>query len=118
MIAICSDMNRDLGNWLNVHPKVNTVVVVANHIFRAAGMYALMEILPGSFAAKCLIAGGASLFYRVTIERFCRFRFAMLSCVGAAAVKMPELAPLYIGAVLYESYTACEKLAGGCTCHA
>ncbi len=91
-----------IGDWLDRHPKINTIVVIANHIFRALGMLALFTVMPGSFLAKCAIMLGASLFYRITIERFCHFRFAIPACLGGMAMELsiPALANIINGAAI------------------
>jgi hypothetical protein len=88
-----------VGAWLDKHPYVNTIVVIANHIFRALSMLALMTFIPGPFIVQCGIALSASLFYRVTIERFCHFRFAIPSCLGATAMNLsaPAVASIVHG---------------------
>lgn len=99
-----------IGAWLDKHPNVNTIVVIANHILRTLPMMAAMHLLPFSFAANCAITLGASLFYRISIERFCVFRFAIPSCLGAIAFQFskPALADL-ISKTAFQSFSTLTK---------
>ena len=76
---------RSISGFLDKHPVVYKVVLVACHLFRAAGMYGMMMVSPFSLPITCALAIGGSLLYRASVERFCCFRFALPSCVGAGA---------------------------------
>jgi hypothetical protein len=78
-------MFNPVGEWLDAHPFVNKVVVVANHFFRAVAMHTFMCFLPLSLLINFTVGLAGSLFYRMTIERFCHFRFALPSFLGAIA---------------------------------
>lgn len=85
---------NEIGNWLDAHPTINKIVVIVNHFFRAAAMYGFMAILPFSTVVNCSIGVVSSLFYRVTIERFCHFRFAIPACIGALAIQILNVQPI------------------------
>lgn len=129
---------RPLGPWLDQHPLINTIALVANHIFRTLPMYAFISLLlPYSLAVNCGIAIAGSLFYRLTVERLCVLRFAIPACLGSVAVEMAKpalsqlihlsahqsfkhlaislagVAPLtlYFTAIVWISYTSAQKRA-------
>lgn len=88
-----------IGDWLDDHPTINKVVIVVNHLFRALAMATLITLLPYSHLVNCGLTLAASLFYRVTVERCCPFRFALHSCAGGAAMvaAQPALIDLVAG---------------------
>lgn len=83
----------------NQHPLINKIVVLAIFIFRSAMMSAYMAALPFTSVPSFFIGLGISVFYRVTIEPDCRYRFAILSCVGAEtySISKPALLALING---------------------
>ncbi|MBA2727630.1 MAG: hypothetical protein H0U49_05595, partial [Parachlamydiaceae bacterium] len=54
-----------------------------------------------------LVGAAASVFYRVTLERFCQYRFALLSCAAAGSFEIakPGLTAL-ISAAAFSSLSA------------
>lgn len=100
-------LTHTVGSWLDRHPVVNKIVMIVNHIFRTIAMIALMYLLPFSPIVNLAIGIGASLFYRITVERFCPFRFALSACLGAAAYELssPFLADI-INGVAFQSFNA------------
>lgn len=103
-----------IGSWLDKHPAVNKVVMIANHIFRTAAMVGLMYLLPFHPIANFAIGVGASLFYRLTVERFCPFRFALTSCLAAGAFEFskPYLLSIITGIAFQSLATFGIALAG------
>lgn len=73
---------KHIGNYLEKNPALYKAVVVINHLFRAMLMAVFMVALPYGLAMSCAVSLGASLFYRLTIERNCAFKFALPSCLG------------------------------------
>lgn len=98
---------KAVGSWLDRHPLINKIVMVVNHIFRTLAMVALMYFLPFAAPINLAIGLAASLFYRITVERFCPFRFALSACIGAAAFELskPFLVDI-INGVAFSSFTA------------
>jgi len=82
---------KTYGEFAKEHPVINKVVIVANHAFRLVSMIALMQVLPFSTAVNCTLMIAGSLFYRVTIERLCPLKFALLSCAGSLAFEFAKL---------------------------
>jgi hypothetical protein len=67
-------------------PTLYKVVLVANHLFRAAMMFTLLKCLPLSWpinGAVCLLG---SFFYRLTVENNCAYKFALPSFAGGLAI--------------------------------
>lgn len=95
---------NSFSSFLDKHPVAYKVVLVACHFFRAAAMYGLMMVSPLPFPLTCTVAVAASLLYRSAVERFCCFRFALPSCVGAGAYWVSKV-PLIqlISGVAFES---------------
>lgn len=105
---------RSISGFLDRHPVVYKVVLVACHLFRAVGMYGMMMVSPLSFPFTCAVAVAGSLLYRASVERFCCFRFALPSCVGAGAYwisKVPFI-QLATGAPFASVSSAALSIAG------
>lgn len=103
-----------VSGFLDKHPVVYKVVLFACHLFRAVGMYGMMMVSPFSMPITCAIAITGSLLYRASVERFCCFRFALPSCVGAGALwlaKVP-LIQLAAGAAFTSVSVAALSIAG------
>jgi hypothetical protein len=77
------DQLEKAGTFLDHHPTLYKAVLVASHIFRAASMYALMAVTPLHPLLTCGLLLGPALIYRAAVERFCCFRFALPSVLGA-----------------------------------
>ena len=105
---------HQVSRFLDKHPVVYKIVLVACHLFRAAGMYGLMMVSPLPFPLTCAVAVAGSLLYRASVERFCCFRFALPSCVGAGAYwisKVPMI-QLVSGAAFASVTSTVLSLAG------
>lgn len=77
-----------LGNFLESHPTVYKITLIINHLFRAAMMVGLMFIPHVPLAASIPICLVGSLFYRLTVEKNCAYKFAIPAFAGAAAVML------------------------------
>lgn len=80
----------NVGSILDENPTINKIVILVNYIFRTAMMVTFMAALPFSILPSFLISAGANIFYRLTIERFCQYRFAILSCLTAGAYELAK----------------------------
>ena len=78
--------------YLNEHPEIKKVVLLVNHIFRALGMLALRMCLPFSVLANDLICFASSLFYRLTVEINCAYKFALPAFAGSLAIPLAHTA--------------------------
>ncbi len=74
-----------LADFFERHPTAYKITLVINHLFRAGVMVGAMYI-PGvpriPAIAVCLIG---SLFYRLTVEKNCAYKFALPAFVGAVS---------------------------------
>lgn len=73
------------GVELKKHPNIYKCAIIVDHLLNASKMYALVQILPYSKCTNCVVTGISSLYYRVTAEGPCAFRFSIISCFGGAA---------------------------------
>lgn len=92
-----------VGRFLDKNPTLYKIVLVVSHFFRAAAMYGMMLVMPVPIPAAMGIMLGGSLLYRAAVERFCCFRFALPSFVGAVAIWVARAAIINIvsGTVLH-----------------
>lgn len=81
-----------VGTFLDKHPTLYKVVLVACHFFRAAAMFGAMMWMPIPMPITAGIMVAGSLLYRAAVERFCCFRFTIPSLVGAGAAWVAQLA--------------------------
>lgn len=77
-----------IGDYLSEHPNLYKVVLLVNHIFRAAAMATMNLCLPFSAPAKLAVCFAGSLFYRLTVETHCAFKFALPAFAGSLALPM------------------------------
>ncbi len=78
-------LSKSYENVAKRSPIVDKIVILANHILRLIPMIALMQILPFTAINNTALMLMGGLFYRITIERLCPLRFALLSSIGAIA---------------------------------
>lgn len=92
-------------DFFKEHPLAHKIALVANHIFRALAMSALCLALPFAPAANIGICFAGSLFYRLTVENNCPFKFALPAFAGSLAI------PLGVQAILdFVSHVAFASL--------
>lgn len=91
---------RRISEYFAFHPKAFKTALVVNHVFRAAAMAGFMLALPFSVPANLALCFGGSLFYRLTVEDKCAYKFALPAAAGAGAflVGKGALAALVSGA--------------------
>ncbi len=93
------------GSFLDHNPNLYKTALLVSHISRAIMMYTAFSLSP-IFA--CTILVPISLLYRVSVERFCCFRFTMPSLFGGIALYLVEKSMLgYIPLTAY-SILACS----------
>lgn len=86
-----STVSKPLLGFLSKHPQVDVICIIANHIFRALKMVALMNFLPYSALTNSGICLGISLLYWLTVEkRSCKSRYEMLALGGALAFEFSK----------------------------
>jgi len=74
-----------LGNFLEKHPTIYKITLIINHLFRAVMMVGLMFIPGVPLYASMPICFVGSVFYRLTVEKNCAYKFALPAFAGAAA---------------------------------
>jgi len=72
-------------DYLHDHPDLYKAALLANHIFRAVSMTAFNLVLPFSTPMNIAICFAGSLFYRLTVETHCAYKFALPAFAGALA---------------------------------
>lgn len=110
-----------VGQWIDKYPLLHKIVLFANHLFRGLCMGGMMTLLPFGFAVNGAICLFGSIFYRVTVERFCPFKFAIASFFGGIAIEMSKQFPaaslLWLTSIAYISHREVEKtLEKKCCC--
>lgn len=70
--------------------------LLVNHLFRAASATALLACLPFPSLVNAGICLAGSLFYRLTVETHCAYKFALPAFAGAAAFMMGKSALIQI----------------------
>ncbi len=79
-----------INEFFAYHPKLFKVALIVNHLFRAAAMVAFMMIFPLPISFGICAAG--SVFYRLTVESNCAYKFALPALVGAIAFMVGKTA--------------------------
>ncbi|NNM44071.1 MAG: hypothetical protein HKM07_06975 [Chlamydiae bacterium] len=74
--------------YLKNHPNLYKAVLLANHVFRAASMAAFHKALPYSAPVNTSLCFGGSLFYRLSVETNCAYKFALPAFAGSIALPM------------------------------
>ena len=89
-----------VDNFLSQHPNARKTALVVDHFFRTAGMIALMMWLPFSMPVNMAICVGGSLFYRLTVEKACAYKFSLPSMGGAMAFMIGKEVLQQLGVLL------------------
>lgn len=77
-----------LSAFFQEHPTAYKVALLVNHVFRALAMTAFCAMLPFSAPVNLGICFAGSLFYRLTVETNCAYKFALPAFAGAVAIPM------------------------------
>ena len=70
--------------YFQAHPTHYKAALLANHIFRAIAMAALIGAMPLSVGIPLCFAG--SLAYRLTVETHCAYKFALPAFAGGVSL--------------------------------
>lgn len=79
-------------DYLSRHPTFYKITLIVNHIFRAISMRFFMLALPFSAPASLALCFGVSLFYRLTVEGNCAYKFALPAFLGAFSLPFAQTA--------------------------
>ncbi len=74
------------------HPTAYKAALLVNHIFRALAMTAFCAVLPFSAPLNIAICFAGSLFYRLTVETNCAYKFALPAFAGSIAIPVGMVA--------------------------
>lgn len=103
--AYVDEKYRNMGQWLDSHPTVYKIAVIAMHLMRTLSMAALMAAMPFRPFINFSLSLIASEAYRIVIERHCAFKFARLSCLGGEALLFPRYAvPVLVNILARETF--------------
>lgn len=105
--SILSKPTNDLHRFFESHKTLYKVVLFINHLFRAAAMGALLASMSFSWPAKLTICFSSSLFYRLTVETHCAYKFALPSFWGGLAY-LHFINRFYTPAMIWASLVFCQ----------
>jgi hypothetical protein len=77
-----------ISDYFRSYPSLFKVALLVNHVFRAAAMIAFSLMLPFSTLVNIGICFAGSLFYRLTVETNCAYKFALPAFAGSIAFPM------------------------------
>jgi|GEM_PF-1893818 len=77
-----------LAKFFGKHPALYKVALIVNHLFRVAMMVGFMFIPRIPKVPGMVVCFTASLFYRLTVEKNCAYKFALPAFAGALAVML------------------------------
>ena len=77
-----------IKEYFSTRPELYKVALVVNHIFRAVSMMAFSMLLPFSLPINIAICLAGSLFYRLTVETNCAYKFALPAFAGSLAIPL------------------------------
>ena len=76
---------KKVTDMLKSHPALYKTALLINHLYRAISMAALMWIMPFSAPINAAICFAGALFYRLTVESNCAYKFALPAYAGSLA---------------------------------
>jgi hypothetical protein len=79
---------EQLSAFFQEHPTAYKVALLVNHVFRALAMTAFCAMLPFAAPINIAICFAGSLFYRLTVETNCAYKFALPAFAGSIAIPM------------------------------
>ncbi len=77
--------------WLSLHPTALKATLIVNHLLRTIPIYCMMALLPFSLPINFALCAAGSLFYTLTIEGNCIYKFTLPSLFGAAAWRLAPI---------------------------
>lgn len=97
------------GKWLNEHPNIYKIVVLAACFFRTAMMVFAMAALPFTPVVNTAFMIGGSILYAVAIEKHCTFPFAIPSLLGAYCYNYSK--PALVSLINRTAFTSMQAVA-------
>lgn len=83
---------EQISAFFQENPTFYKAALIANHIFRALAMATFCAMLPFSAPINFMICFAGSLFYRLTVETNCAYKFALPAFAGSIAIPMGVVA--------------------------
>lgn len=77
-----------IKSYFRENPTLYKAALLANHIFRAISMIGLGLISPFSMPVTLALCFAGSLFYRLTVETNCAYKFALPAFAGSVALPL------------------------------
>jgi hypothetical protein len=72
-----------INNYLNHHLVFRKTALLVNHIFRTVSILAFQNLFPSSAPINLAMCFSGSLFYRLTVETHCAYKYALPAFGGA-----------------------------------
>jgi hypothetical protein len=79
---------EQIDKYFREHPDFHKIALLVNHVFRALTMTAFCSALPFPIPLNLVICFAGSLFYRLTVETNCAYKFALPAFAGSIAIPM------------------------------
>lgn len=79
---------ENINTFFNKAPHFYKVALLVNHTFRALAMTAFCYMLPFAMPINIALCFGGSLFYRLTVETNCAYKFALPAFAGSIAIPL------------------------------
>ncbi len=96
-----------INEYFRSNPNVYKAALLVNHVFRAIAMAAFCAAMPFAIPVNIAICFVGSLFYRLTVETNCAFKFALPAFAGSLAIPLAYTAlTSLIGGVAFASLSA------------
>jgi hypothetical protein len=89
---VLAEPTKVVNRYLRDNPRQYKVALVINHLFRAVAMATFLAMCPFPLLVSGSICLTGSLFYRLTVETNCAYKFALPSFVGGLAFHLSGLA--------------------------
>src|SRR5579872_1993446 len=85
-----------IQEYFEQYPKLYKAALIVNHLFRAISMAAFRLFLPCAPLVSIGLCFASSLFYRLTVETHCAYKFALPAFAGSLALPIAQEAFLHL----------------------
>lgn len=111
---ILTKPTQDLASYFARNPQMLKAAMICNHIFRAAVMLGFMVALPFSLPVSAALCAAGALFYRLTAETNCSYKFSLPAFGGAlsALIAKPALLQIISGVAFVSMSALATALIG------
>lgn len=109
---VLNNPTRQTSLFFKRNPNLYKVALLTNHIFRAIAMTTFCTALPFGMPVNIALCFTASLFYRLTVETNCAYKFALPAFAGSLTFPMAlEATGKIVEGLAFESLGACASAA-------